>query len=120
MTDIIGQEIEYGDLVTYIVGKNTLKVGRVIGKDSDCVKLCIYWQKFENGYEEFISTYTITSRINICYMVVLEREFIQPELKDKLEKWNKLKKKPELGKYLEMDDLTMAMWSKTRCSSLEK
>jgi hypothetical protein len=118
MTDIIGQEIEYGDLVIYVIGKE-IKVGRVVEKAIDSVKLCICSNKFDPEGER-LDTYRITSRINICYIVVLEREFIQPELKDKLEQWNKLKKKPELGKYLGMDDLTMAMWSKNRCSSLEK
>lgn len=118
--DSAGQEIQLGDLVVYKkqYRYSRMGLGRVVSIGNNTVTLVHSGYKYRDG--EKVLGYKMTGAMNPQNCYIVEREFVQPSLKEKLEAWNgKKTKRGPVDKALGMGEFDVAMWSQTRCTPME-
>jgi hypothetical protein len=122
MKDCANQDIQLGDLVVFKKGSRytTMQLGRVAALSKLQMRLLYPTTGYGLVRKEI---YAITGSMDPKNCFVVEREFVQPDLKLKLKEWSKLKlknkDKKSLEKTLRMKESDIIMWCKTRCTPKE-
>lgn len=118
--DSVGQEIQLGDLVVFRrqYRRAPLRFGRIITVNPDTIRIVFYNQRYIDGLIQ--DSYSITGSVESNNCIVIEREFVQPQLKDRLNEWNSKKKKPDICEFLGMSNRDIGLWARQRCISLER
>jgi ribosomal protein L24 len=116
MEDVMKQEIQLGDLVAVQTGSRyaTLKPGRVVRICERSVRVAIEghtWRSNDN--------YRVTRATDPRNVIVIEREFVQPGIKKRLESWNGSAKK-KIHEVIGCGSNDVIQWINSRCSSLEE
>ncbi len=119
MKDSAEQKIQLGDLIVFRIGYD-LVLGRVLKIFDPSNMLVSYVQpkRDKRDKNDIKSLKYYTSTISPGNSFIIEREFIQPELKEKLSRWNG--KNQSLRKALGMSTYDIVMWSMTRSTSIER
>lgn len=118
--DAIGQGIQLGDLVVFRrqYRHAPLRFGRIITINEDKVRIAFHIQRYVEGILQ--DSYNLTGSVESSNCIIIEREFIQPELKVKLAEWNDRKKKPDICEFFGMSTRDFGFWTKSRCMPLER
>lgn len=118
--DAVGQEISFGDLVIFRrqYRRASLRYGKIVSIGFDTVKIAFPTIKYESG--GYYNDYMLTGNVSSGNCVVMEREFIQPELKEKLAEWSNKKRKKPLHEFLNFSKSEVFSWAGTRCLPLER
>lgn len=118
--DSVGQKVEIGDLVIFLSGYRTknMKFGRVVYINSGKIKVAYASIGYDVERNESEPSYIVRGPIRTYNCVVIEREYIQPELKNLLNNWNSSRKKKPLHEFLNMPKSVINQWTKERCKPL--
>lgn len=124
MIDAIGQEIQLGDLVVFKRNykRTSIRIGRIIGTGINKI-MVVYPSKryvYEGNQHTTFDSYEISGWFFDLNCVVLEREFIQPDLKIKLTEWKGKNKNIPLHEFLGMAEIEMNQWIRTRLLPIER
>lgn len=118
--DALGQEINLGDLVVFKrqYRRAAFRYGKVVSIGINTVRMVYPKVKYEGA--EYCNTYELTGSVDSLHCVVIEREFVQPELKEKLVEWSSKKRKKPLHEFLNFSKSEVFSWAGTRCLPLER